>query len=105
MEEHLVNVDINIEPPAYLKAHPLTNLNALADTGSFPEAGNSKCASFDLENVDILSSDWPDISTSSLDRSQMQALKRMLTKKIAIVQGPPGMSLQDKPIGELANWN
>ena len=33
---------------------------------------------------------WPDISGSNLDDSQLTALRRILTKRVAIVQGPPG---------------
>ena len=94
MEEYLVNVGNNIEPPAYVKNHPVTNLNALVITSADAVAiENSPPSSDFLDNIDILNSNWPEIPESNLDRSQMQALKRMLTKKIAIVQGPPGMCL------------
>ena len=42
-----------------------------------------------LENVDILSQ-WPKVSGTTLDESQMTAVRRIMTKKLAIVQGPPG---------------
>jgi len=42
-----------------------------------------------LNGVDILTS-FPNVTKSSMDRSQMAACERMLTKKLAIVQGPPG---------------
>lgn len=42
-----------------------------------------------IENVDVLD-EWPPIEGSSLDSSQMQAVERILTRKIAIIQGPPG---------------
>ena len=41
------------------------------------------------ENVDLLSK-WPAQPKSELDESQLEALQRILTKKLAIVQGPPG---------------
>ena len=34
--------------------------------------------------------EWPAELTSALDTSQMDALRRILTKRLAIVQGPPG---------------
>ena len=42
-----------------------------------------------FENVNILE-DWPDTTTTGLDKSQSTALKRALTKRFAIIQGPPG---------------
>jgi hypothetical protein len=42
-----------------------------------------------FENVNILE-DWPDMTTTGLDKSQSTALKRVLTKRLAIIQGPPG---------------
>lgn len=42
-----------------------------------------------LENVDILGQ-WPEIKQTSLDQSQMDALRRIVTKSLAMVQGPPG---------------
>lgn len=41
------------------------------------------------ENVDVLKS-WPAQPPSDLDASQLAALRRILTKQLAIVQGPPG---------------
>ena len=40
-------------------------------------------------NVDILQ-EWPLELPSGLDASQIEALKRMLSKRLAIIQGPPG---------------
>lgn len=92
MERHLVHVETDLEPPTYVKSHPVTNLNALTNVGLIPEDTKSSQASFDfLDNVNILDASWPEAPGSSLDQSQVQALKRMLTKNIAIVQGPPGM--------------
>jgi helicase required for RNAi-mediated heterochromatin assembly 1 len=41
------------------------------------------------ENVIILK-DWPKEAQSNLDRTQLNALNRILTKQLAIIQGPPG---------------
>ena len=46
-------------------------------------------ADHEVHNVNILE-DWPAGLSSALDTSQMDALRRILTKRLAIVQGPPG---------------
>ena len=79
MSEHLVKVQKQIEPPAYISHNPYINLSSLV---SMEESEN-------FENVNILK-EWPSTTSHSLDTSQSKALKRMLTSKIAIVQGPPG---------------
>jgi helicase required for RNAi-mediated heterochromatin assembly 1 len=40
-------------------------------------------------NVNVVDQ-WPTVYTSELDESQVQALRRLLTKQLAILQGPPG---------------
>lgn len=42
-----------------------------------------------FRNVNILQQ-WPSSQSHGLDKSQSQALKRILTNRLAIVQGPPG---------------
>ena len=49
----------------------------------FPTAGD------EVLNVNILE-EWPATLSSDLDSSQMDALRRILAKRLAIVQGPPG---------------
>jgi len=34
--------------------------------------------------------EWPPVSKEDMDAYQLNALKRMITKRLAIVQGPPG---------------
>jgi hypothetical protein len=41
-------------------------------------------------DFNICSDDWPKALTSSLDESQLKALKHGLRNKVAIIQGPPG---------------
>lgn len=41
------------------------------------------------DTQDMLEADWPPVETS-LDASQLEALKRCLTADLAVVQGPPG---------------
>jgi helicase required for RNAi-mediated heterochromatin assembly 1 len=81
LQEHLIEVQKRVDPPAYLRHRPHLNLSA---------AFTSEDAAF--ENVDVLSS-WPtsDLKTT-LDKSQQKALRYIITKRLAIVQGPPGKS-------------
>lgn len=46
-----------------------------------------------LQDVDILGQ-WPTLEGSQLDASQMAAVRRILCKKVAIIQGPPGTGTQ-----------
>ena len=42
-----------------------------------------------MENIDLIK-DWPQTTPPVLDASQYDALRRILTKELAIIQGPPG---------------
>jgi len=79
LSEHLVNAKQEVEPPAYIKHNPYVNLSSLV---TIQDSAN-------FENINVLE-DWPAPSLLSLDNSQSEALKRMLTRRLAIVQGPPG---------------
>jgi helicase required for RNAi-mediated heterochromatin assembly 1 len=79
LSEHLVHVQPDVEPPAYLENNPHTDLSSVV---ALEEA-------LDYENVDVLE-DWPKADMMGLDRSQSAALRRIITKRLAIVQGPPG---------------
>lgn len=74
LEEHLVDVVNNVDSPVYL----LTNSH-LDVTSVFPDTSSK---------VDVLQ-EWPQLQ-SQMDHSQIAALRRILTKRLAIVQGPPG---------------
>lgn len=64
--------------PKYLQDQPIRNLKAVSsDPYSCPPV------------VDIVR-DWPSFVGSGMDTSQSEALRRILTKSVAIVQGPPG---------------
>lgn len=75
---HLVNTEPEILPPLYLEQQPFKDLSLL-----YPS--NSE----DYLNVDLIHN-WPLDNPSTLDASQFEALRRILTKQLAIVQGPPG---------------
>jgi helicase required for RNAi-mediated heterochromatin assembly 1 len=79
LSEHLVEVKKEVEPPAYVSNNPYVDLSSLV---SMEEASN-------FQNVNVLE-EWPPNNSTSLDNSQSRALKRMLTRKVAVVQGPPG---------------
>jgi len=79
LSEYLVRAKKDVASPAYVHHNPYMNLSSLV---SIEESS-------DYENVDVLA-EWPSSSHHSLDQSQSKALKRMLTKELAVVQGPPG---------------
>ncbi|OCL14621.1 P-loop containing nucleoside triphosphate hydrolase protein [Glonium stellatum] len=79
LSEHIVQVQQDVKAAQYVMNRPhkdLSSIVAIEDASSF-------------ENINILK-DWPDTSTTGLDKSQSTALKRVLTKRLAIIQGPPG---------------
>jgi helicase required for RNAi-mediated heterochromatin assembly 1 len=88
LSEHLVNVEKEVKPPAYVKHNPYMNLSSLV---SMEESAN-------FENINVLEN-WPASSSLSLDKSQSKALKCMLTSKLAIVQGPPGTGKTHVSVG------
>lgn len=90
LSEHIVDIKRDVEPPEYVSKQVIKDLSKL-----FP-AGER-----DVRDVNILN-DWPSDLASELDASQMDALRRMLAKRLAIVQGPPVrlyavLSLWDNP--------
>ena len=90
MEDYLVNLKTDVGIPNYRSESPTMNLNALVYGDQVQ-----------LDNVNILQQ-WPHFQekgeplkdsthvSTELDTSQIDALKRILTKRLAIVQGPPG---------------
>ncbi|KAJ8106147.1 hypothetical protein OPT61_g9734 [Boeremia exigua] len=79
LSEHLVGVKKDVEPPAYIQNNPYVDLSTLV---SMEDASS-------FENINVLE-EWPAADKTSLDISQSKALKRMLTRRVAVVQGPPG---------------
>jgi helicase required for RNAi-mediated heterochromatin assembly 1 len=94
LSDHLVHLHKAIDAPNFVERQPLANLNSLK-----PDK-KTEDTKFDidqflieeddsLDNVDILGQ-WPIVSGTKLDESQLTALRRIMTKKLAVVQGPPG---------------
>lgn len=81
LAEQIVDLDDDVQPPSYLVDQPLKDLSDVFMTGSD-----------DFRNIDILE-DWPKNVNCALDSSQIEALQRILTKQLAIVQGPPGKQI------------
>jgi len=79
LAEHLVQAQPNVSAPAYVEEKPSMNM-----TDVFNDNKNET-----YENINTLAG-WPEQPQSDLDQSQTAALRRILTKKLAIVQGPPG---------------
>lgn len=71
----------DVPPPKYLEAQPRKDLSRLFETEGPIRP--------DVSNIDILK-DWPQDLLSRLDKSQMDALRRIIGKRLAIIQGPPG---------------
>lgn len=76
MFRHIVGLEREIGPPRYLLQKPVKDLRPLFSSNG--EIGR------DVLDRDILE-EWPKFP-SSLDNSQLDALKRILTKQLAIVQ-------------------
>ncbi|CUS08376.1 unnamed protein product [Tuber aestivum] len=80
LHEHICSLDQDVPPPDYLKSSPTLNLSSL-----FPDVHDKES----LEEVDILHN-WPTTIQSTMDKTQLRALRTILTNRVAIIQGPPG---------------
>lgn len=78
LSEHLIDVQKEVSAPMYVEQNPRKDMTAVFSNREH-----------NYENVDILN-EWPEQLDSNLDESQLAALRRILTKRLAIVQGPPG---------------
>ena len=91
----MVYLEKSIGAPTFVEDQPLANLNSLKPdkkTEDTPfDIGDLRLEEEKnvLGNVNILGQ-WPIISSTILDESQMTAVRRVMTKKLAVVQGPPG---------------
>ncbi|KAK0279811.1 hypothetical protein LTR91_005563 [Friedmanniomyces endolithicus] len=79
LAEHLVFAQPKIAAPTYVVDKPKRDLSSVM-------RNNEDAA---LEDVDILRH-WPAQPSSDMDVSQLAALRRILTKRLAVIQGPPG---------------
>ncbi|OMP83961.1 Helicase required for RNAi-mediated heterochromatin assembly 1 [Diplodia seriata] len=74
LSEHLISLETAVGTPKYIESNPNLDLTPVFEG---------------VETMNVLQP-WPDNLKTELDRTQVQALQRMLTKKCAIIQGPPG---------------
>ena len=74
-----MSLEPEIPPPDYIKDNPIFDLSPI-----FEDVQDVS----EVNNVDVLG-EWPEVKTT-MDPNQLRALKRMITKRLAIVQGPPG---------------
>nr|POF22193.1 helicase required for rnai-mediated heterochromatin assembly 1 [Quercus suber] len=79
LQEHLVRAETHVPPPKYLQTQPILDLSAVL--------GDADRKAYNKINV---LSEWPAQPNSDLDVSQLAALRRALTKQLAVIQGPPG---------------
>ena len=80
LQEHLISLQTNIPPPAYVESNPVRDLRPISSREQNTQL---------LRDVDILQ-EWPEDIHPNLDESQMSALNTILTKRLSVVQGPPG---------------
>lgn len=94
MAEHLIELRRTVGPPEDVEKQPCRNLSALLPSEATRESPATGDFDADvLQDVDILGQ-WPTLKGSQLDASQMAAVRRILCKKVAIIQGPPGTGTQ-----------
>ena len=77
LSEHIVDLKRNIEPPKYVLDNSMRDCSSLYST-----------ISADTTNIDITKA-LPNLPCD-LDFAQLEALQRILSKRLAMVQGPPG---------------
>ncbi|KAI5796314.1 DEAD box helicase, partial [Peziza echinospora] len=80
LNNHIVSLENDIPAPEYLQNDPWFDLSKLSkNTEDDPK----------FKRCNILE-EWPPVDKDDMDANQLNALKRMITKRLAIVQGPPG---------------
>ncbi|KAK3676923.1 hypothetical protein LTR78_003127 [Recurvomyces mirabilis] len=79
LAEHIVEVNPTVLSPQHVVDNPLADLTSVLR--------NNRHETY--EKIHMLKH-WPAQPSSDMDASQLAALRRMLTKKLAIIQGPPG---------------
>lgn len=81
LAEHLVDVQQKVPPPDYVRENTIMDLSQI-----FRSSPDSR--GYEYERTDLRR--FPTNPPTTLDGSQLDALKRILTKRLALVQGPPG---------------
>jgi len=77
LAEHIVDLTTTVQAPEYVTDDSWKDLSP-ALTNQNQHFG-----------IDVLE-DWPVFPEPNLDESQLAALRRILTKRLAVIQGPPG---------------
>ncbi|PWY96418.1 ATP binding protein [Aspergillus sclerotioniger CBS 115572] len=77
LSEHICLLDFSIKAPDYVKKDPMVDIRCAVGETS------------EGEKVDIIKG-WPQAPSGIMDPTQWKALKKMLTKRLAVIQGPPG---------------
>ncbi|QDS69272.1 hypothetical protein FKW77_002250 [Venturia effusa] len=81
LSEHLIDVNSVVDAPEYVLKQPIRDMSSIFTSKDLSQG--------QYDNIDVIS-EWPEDANTSLDSSQEAALRRIMTKKVAIVQGPPG---------------
>eukprot|EP00698_Gefionella_okellyi_P023615 TRINITY_DN8110_c0_g1_i1.p1 TRINITY_DN8110_c0_g1~~TRINITY_DN8110_c0_g1_i1.p1 ORF type:complete len:1639 (+),score=355.76 TRINITY_DN8110_c0_g1_i1:119-5035(+) len=79
-QDYLLRLRTQIAPPSYIEPQR----DAYVMTTAFPDMETTMGRS----KINVLQ-EWPQIP-SSMDQSQMEALKQSVTRELALIQGPPG---------------
>ncbi|KAF2453935.1 P-loop containing nucleoside triphosphate hydrolase protein [Lineolata rhizophorae] len=91
LQQYLVKLKPDIDPPKYLPLSPrldLTTIFQATDPANpFEHIGLTEKTFCNVDFRATWNESWPH---GDLDRSQLSALKHMLTKEVAMIQGPPG---------------
>jgi hypothetical protein len=93
--DYLVHCKTKVGPPSYLinGGSPIYDMRNVFDTSysTDSESGQEETAYSAAGYFNILDEQWPmNRIPTTMDASQLDALKQALTKEIAIIQGPPG---------------
>ena len=90
MQEYLVKLQTKVEVPQYRLNAPSMDIRSIAHDNMPGLMDINVLETWPAIQEAGVSSNNPDDMTSGMDKSQIEALKRILTKKLAIIQGPPG---------------
>ncbi|KAF2139072.1 uncharacterized protein K452DRAFT_320697 [Aplosporella prunicola CBS 121167] len=91
LSKHLISLQRQVDSPQYMQMNPRIDMSSAFAAQPSPntDKGSASLPSESFKNVDILQA-WPEDPPTELDKTQQYALRRILTKQLAIIQGPPG---------------